>query len=174
MNYIAPINEIETHPFAPFVPMNATVFIIGSFAVREIVRDKSYDKQWFYGAKRNQFWKILAEVYKVDLPDRNAKENLFAEHGIAIGDLFLKIKRKGASNSDDALLIVEYNDKIIAKIIEEYHFNKIYFTSRFVGKHFAELFPDIKNTDFLPSPSPRYARMSLSEKTEIYKAKLPR
>ncbi|GAB1430690.1 hypothetical protein MASR2M18_15240 [Ignavibacteria bacterium] len=167
------MNNVEAHPFAPFVPPNAIILIVGSFAGRETTRRVPDDKQWFYGTKRNQFWKILTDIYRIELPDREAKQNLFGKYGIGIADLFLRIKRKSASNSDDALVIVEYNDKIIAEILEKYNFDTIYFTSQFVGRHFAKLFPDVKNTDFLPSPSQRYARMSLSDKTAFYKAKLP-
>jgi G:T/U-mismatch repair DNA glycosylase len=45
----------------------------------------------------------------------------------------------------------------------------IFFTSRFVEKIFKKLFPQFTNTIVLPSPSQRYARMSLKGKIEVYK-----
>ena len=34
------LSEIETHPFKPFIPTNATILIIGSFPGRDIIRKK--------------------------------------------------------------------------------------------------------------------------------------
>ena len=41
-------------------------------------------------------------------------------------------------------------------------------------KEFKKLFPDYNNTDILPSPSPRYFKLSIGDKAKIYKEKLPR
>jgi G:T/U-mismatch repair DNA glycosylase len=49
----------------------------------------------------------------------------------------------------------------------------IFFTSRFVEKIFKRFFPEVIHTIALPSPSPRYARLSLKQKAAIYKKHLP-
>ena len=167
------MNEIENHPFEPFIPENATVLIVGSFPGREQTQGYVDDEQWFYGAKRNQFWKIISAVYQTELLCKADKQNLFNKYGIGITDILLKVRRKNNSNLDDNLEIVEYNDKAIKEIFRKSNIKSIYFTSKFVGKHFNKLFPEIENVEFLPSPSPRYARMTKDDKTNYYKTKLP-
>jgi hypoxanthine-DNA glycosylase len=167
------MNEIENHPFEPFIPDNATVLIVGSFPGREQTQGNNDAEQWFYGAKRNQFWKILSEVYQTDLLYKAEKQHLFNKYGIGITDILFKVRRKNNSNLDDNLEIVEYNDKAIREIISESNIRSIYYTSKFVGKHFSKLFPEIMNVEYLPSPSPRYARMSKTDKINYYKTKLP-
>jgi len=168
------MNEIESHPFSPFVPDNATTLILGSFPGREQTQMESDNNQWFYGAKRNQFWKIISSVYNTDLLCKEDKQQLFEKFGIGITDILLKVRRKNNSNLDDNLEIVEYNDKAIKTILENSNIKSIFFTSKYVEKHFCKLFPDIRNAEYLPSPSPRYARMTKADKVNYYKSKLPK
>jgi hypoxanthine-DNA glycosylase len=165
--------DVETHPFTPFVPENATVLIVGSFPGREQTQAPQEDA-WFYGAKRNQFWTILREVYGLPLVTTAEKQQLFLQNGIAITDIFLKVRRKENNNLDTNLEVIEYNQAAIAEILRHKEFQAIFFTSRFVEKHFKKIFPHAPNTECLPSPSPRFARMTLAEKVEYYRGKLPR
>jgi hypoxanthine-DNA glycosylase len=167
------MNEIEIHPFDPFIPDNATTLILGSFPGREQTQTNSDDDQWFYGATRNQFWKIISAVYNTDLLCKTDKQQLFEKFGIGITDILLKVRRKNNSNLDDNLEIIEYNNKAIKTILENSKIKSIFFTSKFVGIHFYKLFPEIKNAEYLPSPSPRYARMTKADKINYYKSKLP-
>lgn len=167
------MNEIETHPFGAYVPASATVLIVGSFPGREQTQGNLHADEWFYGAKRNQFWKILSGVYQMQVNTKKDKEDLLLKKGIAITDIFLQVKRKNGSNLDENLVVVAYNDEAIRSILQSVDFKTIYFTSRFVEKHFNRMFPEVKNTEYLPSPSPRYARLSLLDKINYYKAKLP-
>ena len=166
--------EIETHPFKAFIPGNVTVIIVGSFPGKEITHKIPTEDEWFYGSKRNQFWKIISGVYGTEIHGKKEKQILFKQHGIGIVDIFLKVKRKGSNNSDNNLEVIEYNDQSIKKILENENIKAIFFTSKFVERNFLKLFPDIKIGESLPSPSPRYARMSLSEKINYYKLKLPK
>jgi hypoxanthine-DNA glycosylase len=165
--------EIETHPHKPSVPPNATVLILGSFPGKNYTSPLCED-EWFYASKRNQFWAIMKGVYNAELITTGDKKNLFSKHGIAIADVFLKIRRTENNNLDSNLEIIAYNDKALKKILNENKFDSIFFTGKLVEKHFSKLFPSIKNGECLPSPSPRYARMSLKEKINVYRKKLPR
>lgn len=167
------MEEIEVHPFKAFIPDNATVIIVGSFPGKDITHKTLSEDEWFYGTKRNQFWKIISGVYQSELSTKAEKQKLFTKHGIGIVDIFLRIKRKGNNNTDSNLEIVEHNDKAIEKILQNKNIKRIFFTSKFVEKSFLSLFPEVKIGESLPSPSPRYARMSLSEKINYYKLKLP-
>ena len=57
----------EVHPFEAFIPKNIKCLIVGSFPGKEQTQCELDDHQWFYGAPRNQFWKILQLVYQKDL-----------------------------------------------------------------------------------------------------------
>ena len=165
------MNKIETHPHEIFMPARASVMIIGSFPGRG--HTEKDNKEWYYESKRNQFWKIIGAVYQRDLSDVHKKQQLFAEKGIAIGDLFYKVIRKKENNSDSSLQVIAYHDKALSLIFKKNNFEKILFTSKFVEREFRKLFPAIENIATLPSPSPRVATISIAEKIEVYRLVLP-
>ena len=165
---------VETHPFQPFVPKGAKYLIIGSFPGKGQTEKTISETDWFYGAKRNTFWKIMEEVYETDLKNTSAKQKLFTSLKMGIADIILKAVRTANTNSDDNLQVIEYNEKAIKKILTSNKIETVFFTSQFVHKIFKRLFPGIINTVALPSPSPRYATISLKEKVEAYKKLLPR
>jgi len=167
------MEEIETHPFKAFLPENVTTVIVGSFPGREVTHKVLTEDEWFYGTKRNQLWKIIAAVYGTELSTKAEKQALFKKHGIGMVDIFLKVKRKENNNTDNNLEVVEYNDKAIKKILKNQNLTSIFFTSKFVEKAFLKLFPEVKIGECLPSPSPRFARMSLQQKIDYYREKLP-
>jgi hypoxanthine-DNA glycosylase len=163
----------ETHPFEAFVPDNSTVLILGSFPGKDQTRNPNKIEYWFYGAKRNQFWKILETVYDKQLNTIESRKNLFSEKGISITDVIRQAKRRKDSNLDQHLYEIEDNKDVIETIIASSKITRVFFTSKFVEKLFQKMFPDYKNGECLPSPSPRYARMTLADKIKIYKSKLP-
>ena len=173
---------IETHPFDDFVPPNAKYLLLGSFIGKEAIRgtpnyDETYD--WFYGTKRNQFWSILEEVYMVKFNNKLDKQELFTKLGIAITDIIYQCERKAGNNLDTNLVNIVYNTDPIAEILDSNQIDKIFFSSRFVETKFKKVFKDIINHHpsieliTLPSPSPRYARMSKEQKIIRYKELLP-
>lgn len=165
---------IEKHPFKPFIPKGIKYLIIGSFPGKGQTEKIISETDWFYGAKRNTFWKIMEAVYATELNTTSAKQKLFTSLQMGIGDIILKAVRTENTNSDDNLHVIEYNDKAIKKVLSANKIEAVYFTSQFVYKVFKKLFPDLTNTVVLPSPSPRYARMSVKEKIEVYRKLLPK
>ncbi|MDA2921983.1 hypothetical protein MYX07_01815 [Patescibacteria group bacterium AH-259-L07] len=174
---------VEKHAFGNFVPQNAKYLILGSFPGRQAVKgniaiDASYD--WFYATKRNQFWPILEAVYGLELSNKLRRQKLFAELGIAMADIIYQCERKKGNNLDTNLTNFIYNTKAIAEILESKQIDKIFFSSRYVEKKFKQIFKEIiiryPAIEFitLPSPSPRYARMSKDEKIKKYKELLPK
>jgi hypoxanthine-DNA glycosylase len=166
-------NKIEVHPFEPFAPAGTKYLIIGSFPGKGQTEIDVNSDHWFYGAKRNTFWKILEGVYNISLQDKRSKQQLFIKTKMGIADIILKAIRKNNTNSDADLEIIEMNDVAIKKILESRKLVTIFFTSKFVEKLFKKVFPSVSNTIVLPSPSPRFATMSLPEKISIYKKYLP-
>jgi G:T/U-mismatch repair DNA glycosylase len=164
--------KIEHHPFAVFVPPKMRCLILGSFPGKEQTRGGLDENAWFYGAPLNQLWRILEKVYGRELKSREAKQKLFKDAGIGITDIFKTVIRKQGSNLDDNLEIVEYNKEEIGRILKEFR-PEVLCTSRFVEKEFKRMFPAYP-VDVLPSPSPRYFKLTIDQKAEIYRKKLPR
>lgn len=164
----------EKHPFGSFVPKNTKYLILGSFTGRP---EGGYD--WFYCTKRNQFWPILERLYKVNLSAKKDKQKLFCRLKIAEADIILECERKKGNNSDTNLKIIKFNKKEIARIFMTNNIEMIYFSSRFVEKLFKREFKDFipkyskVKLITLPSPSPRYAKLTLSQKADIYKKLMP-
>ncbi len=173
---------IETHPFGSFVPSGSMYLILGSFAGRQAVKGKPFTEDtydWFYALKRNQFWPILEEVYKRDLKSKQSKQELLTELRTAIADIIYQCERESGNNLDSNLVNIVYATKEITAILENNQISRIFFTSRYAEKHFRRAFRDIINrhpsTELvtLPSPSPRYARMTKGQKVKRYKELLP-
>jgi hypoxanthine-DNA glycosylase len=165
--------NLETHPFEAFIPNNIKFLIVGSFPGKDQTGRELDDTHWFYGAPRNQLWKILEIVYGRPLRNRKDKQQLFQEAGIGMTDVIKTCIRTEGTNMDENLEVKEYNKDEIESILILHH-PKVLFTSRFVEKEFKRLFPAYINTDILPSPSPRYFRLRIEDKAKIYEEKLPR
>ncbi len=82
------------------------------------------------------------------------KLEICSKNAIAITDIASKIERTKDNCSDSNLKIVEINKAGINKCLAA-DIKAIYFTSRFVEKHFLRNFPEVKIPSYvLPSPSP--------------------
>ncbi len=163
---------LEEHPFEAFIPDNMKVLIIGSFPGRTQTVQPIDKEAWFYGAPRNQFWRILEIVYNQPLKTRKEKEMLFQKAGIGITDIIQSCIRKEGTNDDNNLEVRNYNTEIISRLLSDFQ-PRVLFTSRFVEKLFRKFFKDYPDTCTLPSPSPRYFRINIEEKAWIYKRILP-
>ena len=169
---------IEKHPFPPFIPKDCKVLVIGSFPGKESTREKRQD-DWFYGANRNQFWKLLENVYGFELKTKKDKTNLFDKAKIGITDIIECCERNENSNSDSNLINKVYNSKLL-EIIKTNPIEKILFTSKAADLEFCQNFTVVFMNDdnikmfTLPSPSPIYTRMSFEIKAKIYKARFPK
>lgn len=165
--------KTEQHPFASFIPPRINCLILGSFPGKEQTRGGLDENAWFYGSPYNQLWRILEVAYGRELKTKEAKQNLFKQAGIGVTDVFKSIIRTAGSNLDENLQIVEYNKDDIERILKAYR-PQVFCTSRFVEKEFKKMFPAYTAVDVLPSPSPRYFKLTIEQKAEIYKQKLPR
>ncbi len=166
---------IEIHPFGNFVPQKTKYLMLGSFTTKP---EKPYE--WFYANGRNHFWPIMEEVYGLKLKTKAKQQDLFVRLEMALADIILSCDRRKNSNLDINLFNLVFNTKAIQGIIKRKKIKKIFFTSRFVETKFRRVFkaiitrkPTIELVT-LPSPSPRYAIMTKSEKIIRYKQLLPR
>jgi len=173
---------IEIHPFGIFVPANTKYLILGSFAGRQAVKgmpysDETYD--WFYGTKTNQFWPIMERVYGVTLKSKENKQELMTRLGIGIADIIYSCERKDGNNLDSNLINIVYALDAITQIFSSKRIKKVFFTSRFVERKFNKVFKNIIEENpsieliMLPSPSRRYAKLTVQEKIFRFSEILP-
>jgi hypoxanthine-DNA glycosylase len=167
----------EKNPFRVFCPPNAQYLVLGSFVAKDGKKNVSYE--WYYSNGRNQFWPILESIYKIELKTKPQQQALFTSLGIAVADIILECKRIGNSSLDKDLTDFTYNVAAVARVFKNNPIKAVFFTSRFVEKHykrhFKELiegFPGVQLIT-LPSPSPRYVLISKEEKTVRYAQVFP-
>ncbi len=168
--------NVEKHPFEPFVPNSVKYLILGSFPGKKFTQKKT-ENGWYYQTNRNQFWKILGEIYRVKLSTIEDKQELLRKLKIAMTDIILICKRSEDSNADKHLIKKTYNREAIRNILINNDIEKIFFTSKWVGAEFRENFKEIeyyKEMIDLPSPSPIFRRMSFEDKVNIYREVLPK
>lgn len=151
----------ERHLFymADFFPKNMKILIIGSFPISLYTQESLYYSlneeerlnAWYYSSKKNEFWKIIADVFEVEnkeifLKNKEEKINLFEKNSIGITDIILSCKRKNALSSEDKNLIIKkYNTNIIPILEKSNDLKNIIFTSKFSEKCFYKM---LKNENF--------------------------
>lgn len=106
-------NEIETHPWQPFVPEGAKVLILGTFPPGS----HRWSMDFFYPNRTNDFWFMMGLLFFGDkdaLYDREARtfrldeiKKLLTDKGIAMSDTGHKVRRLKGNASDKFLEIVE-------------------------------------------------------------------
>ena len=106
-------NEIETHPWQPFVPDGAKVLIMGTFPPGS----HRWSLDFFYPNRTNDFWFMMGLLFFGDkdaLYDREARsfrldeiKKLLTDKGIAMSDTGHKVRRLKGNASDKFLEIVE-------------------------------------------------------------------
>lgn len=155
------------HTFSPIYNENSRILILGSFP-----SVKSRENQFYYGHPKNRFWKVVAGVYDVKVPETiEEKKEMLMELGIAIWDVIASCRIHGSS--DSSIRDVEVND--FSTILKESKVRKIYVN----GTKAYELYekyakertgiPAVK----LPSTSPANAAWSVEKLIEAWKCILP-
>lgn len=104
--------SIETHPLAPFCPVNATVLMLGSFPPPQ----QRWKMQFYYPNFHNDMWRIFGLVFFndkehfIDVANKSFYEQklrqFLTQAGIAISDSAYQIKRGQNNASDKHLHIV--------------------------------------------------------------------
>ena len=106
------VNDIETHPWPPFIPEGAGVLFLGTFPPQP----KRWAMNFYYPNRTNDFWPMMGLVFLGDrdalrLPgskDYNPKaiKRLLTEHHIALNDTGREVRRLKGNASDKYLEIV--------------------------------------------------------------------
>ena len=117
-------NEIETHPWQPFVPDGAKVLFMGTFPPGS----HRWSMDFFYPNRTNDFWFMMGLLFFGDkdaLYDREARtfrldeiKKLLTDKGIAMGDTGYRVRRLKGNASDKFLEIVEpvHLDELLARM----------------------------------------------------------
>jgi len=164
-----PIQELEYHPFLnhqinskAFKIELVSVAIIGTFPIYEITdsiaisdegkikktnwEDKSYFK-YFYGSKKNHFWKIISEIYKKNFP-KNVEEciDLLNENNVFISDTIKSCERLKFDYQDSSLkkISLNYDIKKIINLMASKSLSRVCFTSDEAKSLFCQIM-DIPN-----------------------------
>ena len=106
-------NELEYHPFEPFVPAGTRVLIMGTFPPQP----KRWAMDFYYPNRTNDFWPMMGLIFFGDRyalfePDHNtfdlaAIRRLLTDKGIALNDTAHAVRRLKNNASDKFLEIVE-------------------------------------------------------------------
>lgn len=155
--------EHVTHTFEPVFDKKSKVLILGSFP-----SVKSRENNFYYGHPQNRFWKVLARIFEVDVPQTiEDKKTFLLAHGIAVWDVIESCTIVGSS--DTSIRDVVVND--FSKLLKKSSVDKIYVngTKAYELYHrYAEIETGIKAVK-LPSTSPANAAWSLEKLCEAWR-----
>ena len=80
--------------FPPIVDDNSRILVLGTFP-----GEQSLQKNEYYGNTQNHFWKVLAGIFKCDVPqDYKDKITFLKRNRIALWDIFDKAAREGSAD----------------------------------------------------------------------------
>lgn len=150
-----------THPFKPLLFSDTKILILGTFPSID-----SFKYDFYYAHKRNQFWKILSEIYKMPIETKEQKIALLQRAKIGLWDIVASCERKNSSDSN--LRNCTLHD--IPRVLAEYpSIERIAFTGQKAAQLYLKEYKDLPiETVVLPSPSPAYASMRYEEKKKVY------
>lgn len=156
---------MEEHPFKPIIFLSTKTLILGSFPSFE-----SISNNFYYGHPRNQFWKIMEQVTGYPINNKDQKIWLLKESKIGLWDMLKSCSRDNSLDSN--IYNEEVND--ISGLLDRYpNIDKILFTGRKSQELYMANFSHLDiETDYLPSPSPAYAKMSIENKIDVYRSKV--
>ena len=105
------------HEFAPVYDQHSRILILGSFP-----SVKSREQQFYYGHPQNRFWKLLAGLLQIPVPESiEEKKQMLLTHHIALWDVIASCEITGSS--DASIRNVVPND--ISKILQEAPIGKV-------------------------------------------------
>ena len=152
-----------THTFDPVFDKDSRILILGSFP-----SVKSRENNFYYGHPQNRFWKVLARIYEVDVPQTIEEKKAFLlKYNIAVWDVIESCTIIGSS--DTSIKDVVVND--FTKVLENTAIETIYVNG---GKayelyhKYAEEKTGIKAIK-LPSTSPANAAWSFDKLCDAWK-----
>lgn len=152
-----------THPIPPVYDSNSKILILGSFP-----SVKSREAMFFYGHPQNRYWKVLAAVFKQEIPETISDKKAFLlRNHIAAWDVIDSCDITGSS--DSSIKNVTAND--IEPILKISDISRIYVNGKTAEKMYKKYTEPLINRPCicLPSTSPANAAWSLERLIEAWK-----
>ena len=153
------------HNIDPIYNNESNILILGSFP-----SVKSRDTKFFYGHPFNRFWRVMAYLYKEEVPITIPEKKAFLlRNKIALWDVIKSCNIIGSS--DSSIKNVKVND--IQKILDEADIKRIYVNGKkaeSLYKKYLEVKIKIAAIS-LKSSSPANAKCSLEDLIEDWKEK---
>lgn len=150
------------HPFGPLYSENSRVLILGSFpSVR------SREQQFFYGHPQNRFWKVLAALFRQEVPGTvEQKKDLILRNGLALWDSIASCVITGSS--DASIRDVRPND--LSVILDHCPVRRIFCNGKTSWQMYEKwILPATgREAVCLPSTSPANARWTLEKLIEAW------
>jgi double-stranded uracil-DNA glycosylase len=157
--------------FAPIAAKNAQVLILGTMPGAA-----SLAKQQYYGHPRNAFWPIMAALFSIDTSlDYLERRQQLIESRVAVWDVLQGCKRQGSLDAQIELTSIKINP--FDDFFHEYlNIKHVYFNGAMAEKLFQRHCLAKLSNRFtylyyqrLPSTSPAYASLNLSQKIAAWK-----
>ncbi len=143
------------HTFEPIYDKNSKVLILGSFP-----SVKSRENNFYYGHPQNRYWKVLASILEVEIPETpDEKRKMLLDNNIAIWDVIHSCSIIGSS--DTSIKDVVVND--FSEILDNSQVKTIFVNggkAYDLYRKYAEKNTGIKAVK-LPSTSPANAAWNL-------------
>ena len=100
-----------SHTFEPIFDENSKILILGSFP-----SVKSRENQFYYGHPKNRFWKVLAHVLNVDVPNTiDEKKQMLLKNHVAIWDVIESCSIVESSDTSIKDVVVNDFNEILKK-----------------------------------------------------------
>jgi hypoxanthine-DNA glycosylase len=152
--------------FPPIVGSDARVLILGS-----LPGQRSLLAQRYYAHPRNAFWPIMAALYGIS-GSYDERCRGIVKNALALWDVLDESQRPGSLDADIRVASAKPND-----FSEFLHSQQSLQMIVFNGKKAEQLFrrlvklPSVRPINFLglPSTSPAFARLSITDKTEAWR-----
>lgn len=155
--------ESAIHEICPVYDRDSKILILGSFP-----SVKSREMGFFYGHPQNRFWKVLAAILEVEVPETiDEKRQMLLDHHIAVWDVIASCRITGSS--DSSIKDVVPND--LNNILKESKIQRIYANGGTAWKMYQKYTKVQTGMDAvkLPSTSPANASFRLERLIDEWK-----
>lgn len=155
-------SEKALHKIAPIYDENSRILILGSFP-----SVKSREANFFYHHPQNRFWKVLASVLEIPVPETvEEKKAMLLRGRIAVWDVAGSCTINGSSDNSIRDVVPNRVDEILVKAPIQVIYTNGATAHRLYGKY---LEPVLKRKAVkLPSTSPANASWSLERLKEAW------
>ena len=157
------MGKTEVHPIEPVYDENSKILILGSFP-----SVKSRETGFFYGHPQNRFWKVMAAIFKEEVPGKIAeKKDFLIRNHVAVWDVIASCEITGSS--DASIKNVVAND--LGRILNTAEIRQIFVNGKTAEKMYHKYTLPVTGREAicLPSTSPANAAWSVEKLTEEWK-----